>query len=412
MDRRTFLAAAGATGLTAAGTPLREALAATASGTAGTVNRVAVIGAGIVGASIAYNLSKRGCDVVLLDKRGPAAQASGNSFAWINATYYDMPPSYFALRTHSLNEYYRLSKEAGFPVHWGGSLEWYHSAEREQEVTVGVQRIQQSGAPTWMVDKERVAEIEPNLNLRSERQVAYCSREGAVDPGRATRALVDKAIGHGMKSVFPATVTGVSQHTDNVRVETDVGSFDVDMAVVAAGAGANEIATMIGLGTDLVKPATPGIIVTTRPMERVINTVAYTTDSHFHQLTDGRVVIGEKAGPPKTDQHVGYLTARPNAYPNAELAMQHATRVIATASRYLPQLAQAEVESVGVGWRPLPLDGLPIVGHVPDMPRIYLASMHSGVTLAPIIGHLAALEILDGVRVDLLADFRLERLLN
>jgi len=92
--------------------------------------------------------------------------------------------------------------------------------------------------------------------------------------------------------------------------------------------------------------------------------------------------------------------------------MQHATRVIATASRYLPQLAQAEVESVGVGWRPLPLDGLPIVGHVPDMPRIYLASMHSGVTLAPIIGHLAALEILDGVRVDLLADFRLERLLN
>ena len=38
---------------------------------AGKINRVAVVGAGIVGASIAYNLSKRGCDVILIDKKGP-----------------------------------------------------------------------------------------------------------------------------------------------------------------------------------------------------------------------------------------------------------------------------------------------------------------------------------------------------
>jgi len=44
-------------------------------------------------------------------------------------------------------------------------------------------------------------------------------------------------------------------------------------------------------------------------------------------------------------------------------------------------------------------------------PSIYLAAMHSGVTLAPIIGRFAAMEILDGVTVDALADFRLERLL-
>ena len=110
MDRRTFLGAVSAAGLTAAGAPLRQAFAASAAGPGGRVNRVAVIGAGIVGASIAYNLSKRGCDVVLVDKRGPAAQASGNSFAWINASYFDTPSSYYELRTHSLNEYHRLSQ--------------------------------------------------------------------------------------------------------------------------------------------------------------------------------------------------------------------------------------------------------------------------------------------------------------
>ena len=169
------------------------------------------------------------------------------------------------------------------------------------------------------------------------------------------------------------------------------------------------MAKMIGLGTNLIKAPTPGIIVTTRPMEPLINAVAYTTDTHFHQLNDGRITLGEKTGPPGTEQHMTYLTERPNAYPSSELAMQHARRIIDVASKYVPKLADAEVESVGVGWRPLPLDGLPVIGRPRNMPGVYLASMHSGVTLAPIVGHLAAMEILDGVNVELLSDFRVER---
>ena len=412
LDRRTFLGAATAAGLTAAGAPLRTALSAHESFNSGKpVNRVAVIGAGIVGASIAYNLSKRGCEVVLIDKEGPAAQASGNSFAWINASWFDMPPSYYALRVHSLNEYHRLAQEVDFPIHWGGSLEWYHTDAQEKEITDGILRTQQLGAPMWMLSEERVAEIEPNLVLGGERKAAYSSRDGAIDSALTTRALVDKVTAHGGSAVYPARVTGIRQQRGKVIVATDVAPFEVDLAVIAAGAGANEIASMLDLGTDLVKPATPGVVVTTRPMERLINTVCYTTDTHFHQLPDGRVILGEKAGPPATEQHLSYLTDRPNAYPSTELATQHAARVIAMAGRHIPQIADAEVESVGVGWRPLPLDGLPVVGHVPDMPGIYLASMHSGVTLAPIVGHLAAMEILDNARVDLLSDFRVERFL-
>ena len=144
-------------------------------------------------------------------------------------------------------------------------------------------------------------------------------------------------------------------------------------------------------------------------MEPLLNTVVYTSDTHFHQRSDGRIVIGEKAGPPQTDQHQALLNERPNAYPTKEMANEHAARIIDVAQRYIPQIADAKVERVGVGWRPLPRDGLPIVGHPEAAPGIYLAAMHSGVTLAPIIGQLAAMEILDGVRVDLLADFRYER---
>jgi glycine/D-amino acid oxidase-like deaminating enzyme len=412
MDRRRFLGGVtAAASLTAAGGALRTAFAADDVLPAGRINRVAVIGAGIVGASIAYNLSRRGCDVLLLDKRGPAAQASGNSFAWINASWFDAPRSYFDLRTHSLNEYHRLSQDVDIPLHWGGSLEWYHTVGQEQEISTGVRRIQNYGAPTWMIDRDRLAELEPNLNPGNDGQVAWSSRDGAIDPAGTTHALVNRVIEHGGTTVFPAMVTGIRQTPQGMLVKTDIASFEVDQVVVAAGIGANKIAAMIGLGTNLIKPATPGVIVTTRPMEPLISSVVYTTGTHFHQLTDGRVILGEKSGPPGTNQHLVYLTERPNAYPSSELAMQHAARVIDLAKEYVPQFADAEIERVGVGWRPLPLDGLPVIGRPKNMPGIYLASMHSGVTLAPIVGHLAAMEILDGVSVDLLANFRVERFL-
>ena len=144
-------------------------------------------------------------------------------------------------------------------------------------------------------------------------------------------------------------------------------------------------------------------------MQPLLNTVAYTSGTHCHQWSDGRVILGEKAGPPQTDLHQAFLDGRPNSYPSAELANEHAVRVIDTARRYVPHFADAKVESVGVGWRPLPRDGLPVVGHPQRTQGIYIAAMHSGVTLAPIIGRLSAMEILDGVRIDLLSDFRIER---
>lgn len=410
MNRRHFIRGLSATaGVSALGPGAHSAFSA--QGVAGTsrVNRVAVIGAGIVGASIAYNLARRGCDVVVIEKNAPASQASGNSFAWINASWFDNPHSYYTLRTHSLHEYRRLAQDVDLPIHWGGSLEWYESAGQQDEVIEGVKRIQGSGAPTWMVDADKAATIDPNVHIDPDRRIAWCSRDGALDPAGATRALLQRVKDFGGAVLHPATVTGIQQRGNGVRVVSNVETFDADLAVVAAGVGASEITRLAGLDIDPLRPATPGIIVTTEPMPPLVNAVAYTSDTHFHQRTDGRVVLGEKTGPPASDEHSAFLRDYPNAYPTSELAAEHAARVIGTARRYLPKIADAKIERVGIGWRPLPRDGLPVIGHPLRMPGLYLAAMHSGVTLAPIVGHLAAMEILDGVRVDLLADFRYER---
>ena len=71
--------------------------------------------------------------------------------------------------------------------------------------------------------------------------------------------------------------------------------------------------------------------------------------------------------------------------------------------------ADAVIEDVRIGWRPLPIDGHPVLGRSPARPDVYLAIMHSGVTLAPIVGQLAAHELTEGTPVERLDKYRPDR---
>ena len=61
----------------------------------------------------------------------------------------------------------------------------------------------------------------------------------------------------------------------------------------------------------------------------------------------------------------------------------HADDLLARACRYLPGLVGAQAVPVPVGWRPMPLDGYPVMGFASEAPNLYVALTHSGVTLAP-----------------------------
>ena len=74
-----------------------------------------------------------------------------------------------------------------------------------------MRRIQGSGAPAWMIDWEKAAEIEPNVHIDRDRQIAWCTRDGAIDPAGATLALLDKVVEYGGAVLHPATVTDIEQ---------------------------------------------------------------------------------------------------------------------------------------------------------------------------------------------------------
>ncbi|MDT2079138.1 MAG: hypothetical protein RMX54_12765, partial [Planktomarina sp.] len=134
-----------------------------------------------------------------------------------------------------------------------------------------------------------------------------------------------------------------------------------------------------------------GIILQTDPLPQVIQHVLMTPDVHFRQNLDGSFVAGEIFN--------GEINLNVSAI---ALASEIISR-IQTKLRDIPKLRLAEVK---IGIRPVPLDGMPVIGAVPGLMGAYTAIMHSGVTLGPFVGQLLASEILEGYASPLLKLFR------
>ncbi len=348
-----------------------------------------MIGAGIVGASIAHHLAARGARVTVLERERPAAAASGRSFGWINASF-GHPDAYQQLRYLAMLEYLRLEREVpGIQVNWSGSLVWLPDAAGDSLARL-VRAQQRRGYPVRSVEAREFAALEPRVRP-APALAAFAEREAAVDPAHTTVALLEAAQKSGAQVRYPVTVTGFDLHGDRLRaVETGDGAIGVDVAVLAAGVDTPRLAREAQLRVPLKE--SPALLLRTRPLEQTAARILVTPQAQVKQQVDGRVVVG-----------VG---------PRADLPAQSpegARETLAAAQTILPGLTSADLESATPGLRPMPDDELPIVGFAGPVGGVYVAVTHSGVTLAALIGRLVASEILEGAPCDWLAPYRLSR---
>ena len=391
----------------------RDALALAAAGTALTAcgevgteapRRIAVVGGGIVGASIAWHLAKGGAVVTLLERHDLATRASRGTFAWLNATWAKQPQDYHRLNQMGLAAWKEVETELGLPIKWTGSLEWFDDDARQERLAEQIAEQVEWGEPARMVAPDELSRMEPNVDFADAASAALSPNDGALDPVMATQMLVDDAIAKGAQARTGCEVLSHRREGDVSMLETSCGAVECDAFVLATGADPEATETLAGLA--IPQRSTPGVIVVTEPMEPLVDAIIVAPGVHIHQRLDGRVVLGEQDGAPDNEAHVQRLAGRPNAFPTGELADEHAGRILEIARRYLPAMAGARIEDVFIGWRPLPLDGHPVLGFSPAVPSAYIAIAHSGVTLAPIIGKLVAQEMLTGTRSERLAAYR------
>ncbi len=334
--------------------------------------KVNVIGAGIIGAALAWRLTKAGADVTLIDPHPPGGVASAASFGWINAAHGN-PRNYFDLRMASMTAWHRLKKQdATVPFHPDGTLYMHYDTDHDRHFA---EHSAWGYDLRWM-ERDEIAKAEPNLANPPERCL-YAPYEGQLHVDAAARYFAEQLIAAGG--------VVVRQHVQNL----DTGA--ADHTVLAAGTASVDLARTIGVSVPLTSP--PGLLVYSKPIKsRIIFHTLLSEGLHIQQRPDGRLVAGADFGGGSINDDV----------------QAGAAEIFTRMARSLPNAA-LEYDTYSLGLRPTPIDGLPIIGQPRDAPGLYVAVMHSGATLAPVVAELAAQEIMTGHRDTLLEPFGPDR---
>jgi glycine/D-amino acid oxidase-like deaminating enzyme len=325
---------------------------------------VVVVGAGIVGASVAYHLARLGVPVTLIDRAAePGAGVTADSFAWIGDAGGDWPGGADDLRGSVRADYRRLAAEVpGVPVRWSGSLRWTDGSRP-------------GPGQTW-AGRTEIATLEPHLRHPPERAV-HTPTDGGVDPVRTTRALVDAARDLGADVVLGSAVTPV--RADGVW--SAAGRHPASTVVLAAGTGIPALSDSIvaavgtlptgGAGALPVR-SSPARLMRVATAPGLVRTILSGPDFEAREVRPGDLLVTA----PRTDEAAAYhaLERLRSAFPDAEPFRLLDSRI---------------------GLRPIPAGG-PRIGYLtPDAP-VYVAVMHSAVTLAPTAGRLIAQELATG----------------
>ena len=358
-----------------------------------------VVGAGIVGTSIAYTLQQAGERVTLIDKDFPAAHASSKTFAWINASYPKQPFNYHLLSRLGIDVFQKWDAALELEINWNGSLEWFNDDDENRNMLKQVKVIQGFGSEAEIISKDEALADEPNI-LLNQKLITRSPRDGAVNPVKAIKKMVQKIKSKGGKVIFPTELLEVVINKEGVIAKTTHGLITADKIVYACGTSSNLVAQ-----GKFLKPSTPGLIVSSKPFRQTIKKIVVGPGVHVHQRSDGVVILGEQGKPPTS--HDQRLSRKPEQFPNQHVSLEHGQRIVNLAANFIPKFKDLEIEKVEIGWRPLPLDGKPVVGFLSE--HEYLTTMHSGISLAPIIAELVKDELMFGVKSELLNDFRPQR---
>ncbi len=349
---------------------------------------VAVVGAGIIGASIAWHLTRAGARVRIIEAAAPGGVATPNSFSWINSNF-SFARDYFELRHHSMGEWRRLAGALPhLPLSLSGSL-YLPAAGLDLEEFVA--RNSAWGYRIDLIGASEIEQLEPNLTLKAD-MAAHAHDEGAAEAEDVARLLTQAAVEEGAELLqgMPAeTLSCSGGRIDGVRVGGELVA--ADEVVVAAGVATPDLLREAGYVPPISSP--PGMLVHTKPIAPVLNGLVLADGLHMRQKASGELLAG-------CDFQGGTGLDDPEETANnlmCELGEAIGTNETLTFERY------------SVGHRPMPEDGVPIVGRPPGLSGLYVAVMHSGVTLCPAVGAFATREILEGDRDPLLGPFGPER---
>lgn len=357
-----------------------------------TKKTIIIVGAGFVGTTLAWYLSKHTNQrVILLDKNHAGQGVTQHAFAWLNVSY-GRPDAYSQLRKQALAEWRSLDEhtQGQLNIQWSGAISWQDS---EAATASFIDDHKKNNFNVKALDKDALQEMEPNLRMLPT-LAAFCPGEGSIDPVYATQMLLKLAIEQGITYLPEHEVLSLIQEDSCILgVMTNHGTFLADQTVITAGVDATALIGSVGV--ELPVSASPSIIVHINDPsnEQLVQHIISTPEMELRPVSVSKILCAED-----------YISDKPEH--SANCIAQNALTVIKNSFIGSDKL---NLEKAFIGMRPMPKDEMPIVGKVADFEGLYIISMHAAITLAPLICQLAQDEILHGIEQATLSPYRLTR---
>ena len=391
-----------------------------------------VVGAGMIGSSIAYHLAKeQGMNVTVLDQRTnllptrdeetvDPGTATSSSFSWLNSND-KRPMSYGQLNSLGMEVWRRHDLLKDFP-NWCGSLKRTKDLVRADPYYSCI-------GPLTREDASRIERgVDWNMTLDDEdARYFFYPEEGHVDPMTSVKRMRIAARDLGVTFIEGADITKLLRSSLGIVSGLQYSKGDnlhaqilVDRVVIAAGA--NSCDPLLGLGENklpmLYQPGHLAFARTTvdEGSTKTLERMFIDTLSECHILRRGEeIVVGGGQLVFGGDEDISLKSGGDDKILDAtDFGMKQASCMIETAAKQIApfDLLSYKVQGCTGANRPMPADGLPVIGYAE--PGLYVAVMHSGMTLGLLAGELAAYEIgksqaSEGNGFDILGEYRPSR---
>jgi glycine oxidase len=359
---------------------------------------VVIIGAGVIGAAIAYELSRRTTlRVLVIDKGTPGCEASGAAAGLLNvASTRAWRGVVFDLRRKSAEMFpdlvCALEAETGTSVGYccHGALAVAFSESELLALRDLVVRRRAQALDAQLLARSEVRTLEPAINAEVIGGALF-SKDCSVDSTRLVAALADAARRRGVGFKLRAMVREVVPGISDVRVRTDDGDVEAGHAVVAAGAWSTPLLASSGIKVP-VRPAR-GEMVALRLESTELGRIVTAGDTYLTPRPNREVLVGS------TQAYAGF---------EKRVTEEGIAELLQAAGTIIPVARQARVVRAWAGLRPCATNHRPLIGPVPGRERLIIASGHhrNGVLLAPITARIVCDFITAAPPVVAVAPFR------
>ncbi len=338
-----------------------------------------IVGAGVIGLSLAYDLAGHGCRVHVIDRAQPGREAS-----WAGAGI--LPPAREESALHPLDKLRGMS----YRLH----AEWAKSLHAETGIDTGYQRcggiylslspgeaaslhglcglLREEGVVVERLSPEGLVALEPALSTGADSVPASAAyllpEEAQIRNPRHLQALLAACRQRGVS--VSADTCARAWHVEGSRltgVVTDGGTLAAECYCVASGPWAQGLLAQLGIVTGILPIR--GQMVLFRCEQPLLTHIVNVGPRYLVPRDDGRLLVGS------TEEEVGFDKS------TTESAIQE---LAALARQVVPALRDAEIEQTWAGLRPGTYDSFPYLGRVPGLDNAYLAAGHfrSGLLLS------------------------------